>query len=268
MWVSVSGGRLYVELTIKGPPVLLIHGWALDHRMFSPQVGPLSKTLSVIAYDRRGFGQSEAPPDLRLELDDIDRILDELGFESVHLIGMSQGGRIALRYAATRSRRVRSLMLQGAVVDGLVFAGRDDDSVPIGEYVDLAKAGKLNKVRKKWLGHPMMRLDAKYKDEIRLLCSIVSDYSGIDLIQFDPDSFTFSVDVLAAMSEFARPTLLLTGKEETEVRRKHAADLMHRIPNCSEVIFGDSGHLCNLTEPDLYNQTVIEFCRKAEEDAA
>lgn len=268
MWVGVGGGRLYIELTVQGPPVLLIHGWALDHRMFSPQVGPLSRTLSVIAYDRRGFGQSEAPPDLRLELDDIDRILDELGFESVHLIGMSQGGRIALRYAATKPQRVRSLMLQGAVVDGLTFENHNDDSVPIGEYVDLAKAGKLNKVREKWLGHPMMRLDAKYKDEIRLLCSIISDYSGIDLIQFEPDSFTFSVDVLAAMSNFARPTLLLTGKEETETRRRHATELVHRIPNCREVIFSDSGHLCNLTEPDLYNKAVIEFCRKAEENAS
>ncbi len=268
MWVGVSGGSLYVELTDQGPPVLLIHGWPLDHRMFLPQVGPLSNTLSVIVYDRRGFGQSEAPPDLRLELDDIDRILDELGLQSVHLLGMSQGGRIALRYAATRPHRIRSLILQGAVVDGLVIEHRDDDSVPIAEYAELAKAGKLNKVRENWLGHPMMRLDAKHQDKVRLLDRIVSEYSGVDLIQFEPASYTFSGDVLAAMSDFARPTLLLTGTEETEARRKHATELVQRIPNCREVIFRESGHLCNLTEPDLYNKAVIDFCRSVEQDAS
>ena len=70
----------------------------------------------MITYDRRGFGRSEAQPDLRLELDDIDHILDALGFESTHLLGMSQGGRIAIRYAVTRSERLRSMILQGAVI--------------------------------------------------------------------------------------------------------------------------------------------------------
>ncbi len=267
MWIDVSGGRLYVEVTGQGPPILLIHGWPLDHRMFSPQLGPLSETLKVIAYDRRGFGQSEVPPDLRLELDDIDRILDELGLESVHLLGMSQGGRIALRYAATRLQRVRSLILQGAVVDELNLDERGRDRVPVAEYANLAKDGKLREVKIRWLEHPMMQLDSANKNEIRLLSEIIDGYSGQDLIQFEPDNYAFSGNVLAAMSSFGRPVLILTGAKETETRRKHAAELLRRIPNCHEIILSQSGHLSNLTESDFYNNTVRDFCREAEEGA-
>jgi len=179
---------------------------------------------------------------------------------------MSQGGRLALRYAATRPQRIRTLILQGAVVDGLALPDRRGDEVPIGEYAELAKAGNLNEVRERWMAHPMMRLDSKHVNRLRLLNDIMGEYSGEDLINFEPESFEFSGDVLAAMAEFPRPTLLLTGAHETETRRDHARELLRRIPNCKEVLFRDSGHISNLTEPDRYNKAVIDFCRRAEDD--
>ena len=59
-WVPIRGGRLYVDITGSGPPLLMIHGWPLDHRIFNPQVGNLKKDLTLIRYDRRGFGKSDA----------------------------------------------------------------------------------------------------------------------------------------------------------------------------------------------------------------
>lgn len=268
MWVEVSGGRLYVSVTGQGPPILLIHGWPLDHRIFSLQVRPLSKNLQVIAYDRRGFGESEAPPDLRLELDDIDRILDELDVDSVHLLGMSQGGRIALRYAVTRPERLRSLILQGAVVDGLEVDERGKDAVPIAEYANLAQCDRLDEVKTRWLSHPMMRLGARYKRESRLIEKIIARYTGQDLKHLEPDSYSFPCDVPEVMSSFKNPVLILTGANETETRRAHAAELLHRIPNCREVILEESSHLSNLTEPDRYNETVLRFCQDAERTTA
>jgi pimeloyl-[acyl-carrier protein] methyl ester esterase len=261
MDVNVNGGHLYVQVTGHGSAILLIHGWPLDHRMFTPQIEPLSRAFTVIAYDRRGFGTSSALPDLTLELDDIDRILDELGIGTAHLLGVSQGGRIALRYAATRPHRIRSLVLQGAVVDGVEFQDGAKDRIPIGEYSDLVKAGKLDEVRKRWLTHPMMQLSPGHENETRLLHTIVEQYSGQDLARFEPHSYSFPMDLLAVLAVSAPPTLLLTGAGETETRRRYAVELLRRIPNSREVIFKDSGHLSNLTEQSCFNRTVVEFCR-------
>lgn len=240
---------------------MLVHGWPLDHRIFAPQVAALCECFTVITFDRRGFGKSETRPDLRLELDDIDRILDTIEVPAVHLLGMSQGGRIALRYAATRPRRVRSLLLQGAIVDGLDVEARDEDRVPVSEYAELAKEGRLREVIERWLRHPMMWLGGDHEEKHRLLRSILERYSGIDLVDFAADSYTFGHDVLAALAEFPRPILLLTGVRETVSRRVHAKELMRRIPGCREVVFSNSGHLSNLTESGLYNQAMIDFCR-------
>ena len=119
MWIDVDGGRLFLRHEGEGVPLLLMHGWTLDQRMFQPQVPRLSERFHVISFDRRGFGRSDATPDLDLELDDLDRIADALSLDTLHLLGMSQGGRLAMRYAVTRPQRLRSLVLQGAVVDGL-----------------------------------------------------------------------------------------------------------------------------------------------------
>jgi len=259
-WIDVSGGRLFVEVAGQGEPILLLHGWPLDHRMFEPQLKVLAERFRVIAPDRRGFGKSEAGPGLRLELDDIDAVLDALNEDSTHLLGMSQGGRIALRYATTRPERVRSLMLQGAVIDGYDVAGSEDDGVPVVDYAELAAIGRLDEVVDQWLNHPMMRLDDRHQSAQQLLREIMQDYRGLDLLDFDAASYAPGHDVFAALSDLPMPTLVLTGAEETPARRAHAAALVSRIPDCHELVFQRSGHLSNLTEAEAYNASIIRFC--------
>ena len=264
MWVDVERGRLFVEVTGSGPPLLMVHGWPLDHRMFAPQVRELSAVLGVIVYDRRGFGRSEAPPDLRLEVDDIDRILDALELPSVHLLGMSQGGRIAIRYAVTREERLRSLILQGAVIDGLTVEADESERAPVSEYAALAKAGRLDEVRRRWLRHPMMRLGAGFEAEAQLVNRMLADYSGTDLIDFDADSYGFAIDVLGALGTLKLPTLLLTGRDETAARKRHAGEILARVSGSREVLLENGGHLCNLTAPEAYSRAVVEFCGEVE----
>ncbi len=264
MWIDVEQGRLYVEITGSGPPLLTVHGWPLDHRVFEPQAAGLSSSLSVIAYDRRGFGKSEARPDLRLEVDDIDRILDALGIPSAHLLGMSQGGRIALRYAVTHSHRLRSLILQGAAIDGLHVEEPDSDQIPMAEYSALAKSGRLDEVRRRWLRHPMMQLGAGFEAPSNQLLRILADYAGADLIDFDANRYRFSADLVTALSALNVPTLLLTGAHETGARKRHADEIASRVAGCMRLQLENSGHLSNLTEPERYNRAVLEFCEKVE----
>ena len=264
MWVEVENGRLFVEVAGEGPPLLMLHGWPLDHRMFGPQLCELSSSLRVIAYDRRGFGRSDAPPDLRLELDDIDRVLDALELTSVHLLGMSQGGRVAIRYAVTREHRLRSLILQGAVIDGLRIEELEFERVPLVEYAELARAGSLDEVRHRWLQHPMMQIDAQYAAESRLVQQLLADYKGTDLVDFEPNSYGFATDVVTALDTLQVPTLVMTGTLETAARKRHAYEILSRVPDSREVLLEGSGHLSNLTAAATYNQAVREFCLETE----
>ena len=265
MWVDVSGGRLYLEQAGEGTPLLLMHGWTLDHRMFAPQMSPLSERLHVITYDRRGFGRSDVTPDLDLELDDLDRIADALSLDTLHLLGMSQGARLALRYAVTRPQRLRSLLLQGAVVDGLVVDGPEHETIPFFDYAELVRTGQIEVMRRRWSQHPLLALRPGLARARHLLDDILNDYNGADLLDFSPEMFTTTLDVLGKLPLLRVPTLLLTGAMETVRLRAHAGKLLELIPHSREVVFAHSGHLSNMSEPTLFNEQVLRFCAGVDE---
>lgn len=257
--IDVGDGALVVIEAGSGSPLVLLHGWPLDHRMFGPQIDTLAGEFRCIALDRRGFGRSTAPADMRRELDDIDRVFDELLLDTAHLLGVSQGGRVALRYAATRPERLRSLLLQGAVVDGLDIGESAAERVPVAEFAALASDGKLDAVKTRWLAHPMMQLPAGHAEEEALLQQIVSNYDGSDLLSFEPSHYAFDTDILNALANSNLPVLILTGTFETDARKAHAVAIRRAVRNCREILFEKSGHLPNLTETSAVNAGIREF---------
>jgi pimeloyl-ACP methyl ester carboxylesterase len=120
-----------------GQPILLIHGFASNHRM--NWVGPRwVETLTqagrrVVAFDNRGHGQSEklhAPDDYRADLmtKDAVNLLAHLGVERADVMGYSMGARIASFLALAEPRVVRSLIL-GGLGDRLVRDGGLPDAI-------------------------------------------------------------------------------------------------------------------------------------------
>lgn len=267
-FIESGDGKLFAVEAGSGHPLVMLHGWPLDHRMFNYQLQKLAKNFRVVAIDRRGFGKSTAPADMSRELDDIDRLIEQLDLGRVHLLGVSQGGRVALRYAATRPERLRSLLLQGAVVDGLDVPEPESEQVPIGRYADLARMGRLEEVIDHWLKHPMMLLPESNITERHLLDDIVADYSGMDLVNYDPQHYQFDEDILTKLDASSLPVLLLTGALETDARKGHAKEILKRVVNSCEIVFGKSGHLSNLTEPEAFNRAVTNFCHGNDRDFA
>src|ERR1700730_14111534 len=113
-FADVNGQHLYFEDSGgDGYPVLFIHGFLMDHEMFAPQVAALSDTFRCIGLDARGFGQTpaNAPFTYYDVAADVFALLDHLGLDRAVLVGMSQGGFIALRAALTAPDRVAALVL-------------------------------------------------------------------------------------------------------------------------------------------------------------
>ncbi|WP_327739766.1 alpha/beta hydrolase [Streptomyces nojiriensis] len=104
-------GHLSYTVTGEGPPLVLVHAGVADHTMWDAVVPALAERNTVIRYDLRGFGESAPPTGPFTETDDLCRLLDHLGHESVRLIGASWGGRVAVNFALAHPDRVRSLAL-------------------------------------------------------------------------------------------------------------------------------------------------------------
>lgn len=108
--------ELYYEEHGKGLPVVLVHGFPLDHTTWEPVVPLLRDHARLILPDLRGFGKSPAPENtpvytMRSMADDLLSLLDKLGIEKAVLVGHSMGGYISLAFAHAYPHRLAGLGL-------------------------------------------------------------------------------------------------------------------------------------------------------------
>ncbi len=97
--LQVPGARLRYRDEGAGRAVVFVHGWTLDLDVWEPQA-TLAAELRVVRYDRRGFGLSTGQPSLTRDVSDLGTLLSVLGIVSPLLVGMSQGARVVLEFAA------------------------------------------------------------------------------------------------------------------------------------------------------------------------
>ena len=113
-----DGVRIFFEESGRGTPVLFIHEFAGDHRSWAPQLAELSARYRCIAYNARGYPPSDVPSDPEAYSQehaaaDAIAVLDGLGIERAHVIGLSMGGFCALHLGLGHPERAQSLVVAG-----------------------------------------------------------------------------------------------------------------------------------------------------------
>jgi pimeloyl-ACP methyl ester carboxylesterase len=254
--MPVHGGTIEVEALGDGPPVLLVHGWTLDRRVWRPQVEALASRFRVIAWDRRGFGRSTAPPDLLREPDDLAAVADAFGAERFALVGMSQGARIALAFASRHPERVAAIAVQGTPLSDVASGEGEDEAVPIAEMTSLAREGRLDEMRRLWRAHPLLEVHGPKAGAE--LDAVIADYEGRDLLAPGAPLHVTTAD----LARLRMPILAITGREEPVWRHK-VADSLARAVEATRLDIAGGGHLCNLCQPGFYNNALIGFLESA-----
>jgi pimeloyl-ACP methyl ester carboxylesterase len=241
---------------------VLIHGWSLNLRMWDPQLDDLSRHYQVIRIDRRGFGQSTGDEDVSWDLDDLRRVLDAAGVTRVHVLGMSQGARVALAFALAFPERTRSLILHGSPAPdgfGLPFTGPDrlDQTV----FEALAAKSGIDAAKQAWARHPLLAIPAGHPDAERRMAQQLAAYRGGRWLNPKPPSGPTKAASMTDLAAIRVPTLVLVGEREVPYLRIVADALTYGIAGARKVVIPTGGHMVNLVEPALYNRAVIDFLR-------
>lgn len=257
--LNVNGVQLLLQESGSGPGLLFLHGWTLDHRMWKHQTGPLGGYFRVIAVDRRGFGRSSGIPDLTREPEDIASVMELLGVGRAVLCAASQAGRIAMHFALAYPEKLRALVLQGPALDGMPEPASDPGYVPFAEYAQLIRSGAVEEFRKRWLNHPFLRLPEGRIDLHAEVEEMVCDCPCLDLRQAGVTSPGAAPDITGMLSRISAPTLIIAGTEETPHRKTIARTLLREIPGARFTEISGGGHLINMIDPEVYNQTLLEF---------
>ena len=110
--------RLYFEETGAGHAVILVHEFAGDLRSYEPQMRHFGKRYRTVAFNARGFPPSDVPEHVSSysqarAADDILAVLDHIGEQQAHIVGLSMGGFATLHFGLRHPKRARSLCIGG-----------------------------------------------------------------------------------------------------------------------------------------------------------
>ncbi|WP_449394597.1 alpha/beta fold hydrolase [Devosia riboflavina] len=114
--VSVNGVEIYYEIHGEGSPLVMLHGGVNPADFFGAPLAAMAEDHQVIAIHMRGHGFSSdaaTPWSTEQMADDVDAVLNELGFEQVDVMGWSLGGGVALQTAIRHPDRVGKLIVIG-----------------------------------------------------------------------------------------------------------------------------------------------------------
>jgi pimeloyl-ACP methyl ester carboxylesterase len=251
---SADGARLRYRDEGEGPPLVLLHGWSLDLEMWDPQVAALRSAYRLVRLDRRGHGQSSGDPTPAHDARDLAALCRHLDLGQVALLGMSQGARGALRFAAAEPARVSCLILDGA--PDFDFASAAEDDVPIAHYRALARSLGIDAFRSAWAAHPLMQL--RTTDPLRRasLEAMIRRYPARELKE--PSGTPLAPSWIPFESVRA-PTLLINGAEDLAGRLAAATRLRRRLSQAEYALVPGAGHLPNLDNPEHYNALCRDF---------
>lgn len=255
-FAEVNDTRLYYETLGRGHPLVLIHGFFLDTRLWNDQFEVFAKRFKVIRYDVRGFGKS-ALPTVGQEYShtkDLKALLSQFGIDCAYVVGLSMGGEIAIDFTLEYPEVTKALILADSTVGG--FQGW---SKSWSEEEKEAKEKGVEAAKKMVMRNPYFtRLSLGKPDLAVRLKQIVSDYSGWHLVNTDPLR-PLDPPAIERLQEIKVPTLIIVGERDSPDFHRIADMLKKKIQNSKRMTLKEAGHLSNIEAPREFNEAVSSF---------
>jgi pimeloyl-ACP methyl ester carboxylesterase len=227
--------------------VLVLHGWGASIEAVHPIVAGLAPVARVYALDLPGFGESAPPPEpwgVEEYQAFVVAYMDAVGLARATIVAHSNGGRIAIRMAATESERVAKLVLVDAA--GI----RPKRTFRWYRRVAMAKVGKH---AARHLGAPGERLR-----EALVAKAASADYAAAGELRPTLVKLV-NADLRPHMPRIAAPTLLVWGAEDTDTPVAMAREMERLIPDAGLVVLQGAGHFSYLDQPASFARIVSHF---------
>jgi non-heme chloroperoxidase len=263
-----AGIDIYYEDHGIGQPVVLIHGYPLNCQSWERQQRDLlAAGYRVIAYDRRGFGNSSQPAvgyDYDTFTADLNAVIEHLALTDINLVGFSMGTGEVTRYLGTHgSARVRKAVLLGAIPPYLKLADDNPEGVPGSVFEGIKSAIVADRYAYfKDFFHDFYNIDklgpAKISDQavqasfnVAAAASPYASYACVD---------TWLTDFRADLPKIDVPMLVLHGTEDRVLPFENTAARLPELVNGLKLIPVEGGpHNIGWTFPEVVNPALLEF---------
>lgn len=260
--------NLYYEDLGKGKPIVLIHGWPLDHQMWDYQAAALTDAgYRVISYDRRGFGKSDKPLtgyDYDTLSDDLKALMDQLQLEGAVLVGFSMaGGEVVKYFSRHGGKGITKAVLVSSIAPFMLQTDDNPDGVPkemidgIGKAIQKERAAFLGDFGKQFYGisllnKPVSEQQLTYDLTVAMQATLKSTLGCA--VAFS------STDLREDIRAINVPTLVIHGdKDQTVPIKATGEQAAAMIPGAKYIVYEGEPHGLFLTAKDRLNADLISF---------
>ena len=246
-----------------GTPVVLVHGFPLDHTMWQPQIDALQATCRVIAIDLRGFGNStlatddaSAGVDMQVYAADILATLDEIGIrEPAILCGFSMGGYVLWQFVLANPQRVRAIV----VCDSRADVDSEEKSrgrLKMAEEVLQTGAEPVaNTMLPKLLARETIASRQSLAEQVWTMICRASPKA----IAAAQRGMARRPDVRSQLREIDKPALMLVGVEDALSPPEHMREIANSLPEGRIVEIPAAGHMTTVENPAAVNESIRDF---------
>lgn len=269
---TTDGVKLHVEEAGEGAPLVLVHEFAGDQRSWETQVRYFSRRYRCITFNARGYPPSDVPTDIRSysqqrAAEDIRDVLDGLGIDRAHIVGLSMGGFSALHFTIAHASRARSLVVAGVGygsekhLEGVFRAAAEQAAKQFEtlgcndfSHVYCAAAARI----------PLLLKDPRGWEEFRRMMG-EHDAQGAALTMRGVQGQRPSIyDLEDSLRKLDVPVLIISGDEDDHCLQP-GLFLKKHIPASGLAVLPKTGHTINLEEPAMFNALLADFLAQVEQ---
>ena len=250
--------RIAVDHVGSGELVVFLHGIGGNRRNWHAALGAISDGYHAVAWDGRGWGDSEDyEGPLRFEdmAADVARVLDHFSASRAHIVGLSLGVKVAMYFAYLFPDRLLSLTLR----DGSITS-RSADPESLREFVRLRQQPLLDGKEPADIAEPVARSLVSPRAVPGALEQLIDSMSrlhkdmylkALELAVMTPDA--------PGLDRIDVPTLVVVGEDDTLTPVAAAEKIAAAIKGARLEIVPEAGHLVNIEQPETFNRILRDF---------
>ena len=261
-----DGVGIYYEEAGNGRPLVFVHEFAGEYRSWEAQMRHFSSRYRCIAYNARGYppsGVPDSPDDYSFEhqRSDLKAVLDRLGIERAHIVGLSMGAFATFYFGMKWPERALSLTLAGIGSGAMPEARARFAAESVATADALLATGWEKNAPLRALTPARIQLRNKNPrafDEFLGLLSRHSAKGSANTLKGYQARRPALHDFAAQMAACTVPTLIICGDED-EPCLDASLMLKRAMPSAGLAFMPQTGHACNLEEPDAFNLLCERF---------
>ncbi len=283
--IAVEGGKVWCRIVggdRPGIPLMILHGGPGAPHDYLEGLEVLADQRPVVFYDQLGCGNSERPNNPELWntprfVRELNRVIQELEFNEVHLLGQSWGSMLAVEYLIQYgSGQVKSLILSGPYLSTprfMVDQRRHVDALPDEIRRTILKCEENRDFKSPAYQQAMMEFYRRHVCRLDpwpdcLLRTFEKTGESVYHLMWGPSEFTvtgslLNADLTPRLGSIAIPVMLTCGQFD-EVTPKTTEYYASLFPKASVYVFPDASHEHHLEQPELFIKVIVEFLELVE----